>query len=303
MTHSLVFIIFLAHLLVAPFIHCEDGDRIWGRVFALSGQPIDPQQTLSLLENLEDLYYEPKNNVQAKRYVKVRILLDSNYIAYHKCAGSSFKLMEDEIRMNSIYPNVVFYLATNRVRQFEYCKKVFERELDDDLYNLDNHMKKEIEKLRISVIDENSVQDIVADENFCNEIMSYLQSKTSLSFKEFVNQPEVGEKNFNQEYDKHVYGLCNKVLSVVKPTIDLEPLLVYDESLADSIDELSISWMKNIKLCRFITGTEKLDSIVYQALRKRYGKKDGTWLKRVTSFIRNKPEAKEKVKNKEIANV
>lgn len=303
MINSLFFIILSVHLL-ASAIYCEDGDEIWGQIFALSGQPIDPRQTLSLLENLEDLYSEPKNDIQAKRYVKVRILLDSNYIAYYKCAGSSFKLMEDEIRMNSIYPNVVFYLTTNRVRQFEYCKGVFERELDEDLYNLDNGLKKDIEKLRTSVIDENRVHDIVADENLSNEIISYLQLKTSISFREFANQPEVCETNFNQEYNKHVYGLCSKVLSVVKPTIDLEPLLVFDESLADSIDELSMTWMKNIKFCRFITETENLDSIIYQALRKRYGKKDGSyWIKRVTSFIRNKPEAKEKVKNEEVANV
>lgn len=237
-------------------------EELANKVFSLRGPALEPRETLEVLKRI---IQENPNNYH------VRDLLEANDVhSYRKCNTRTFALIDSLIKSNSAFSlSVIPYLKQCRENAIEFCVKTLVSELQLDISRFPELVVPDMTLFREKVLAIDPVEQPlhgIPQKNIEAGSAAFMQQQDP----ELVAQIKgKSSEQFVERFGEFVGGLCGEV-EEAHPGRAISALLQYDDYLlCKRLDEDSLNWLINIKICRFVT--ENLSSLsmnVYNRLRE-----------------------------------
>lgn len=235
-------LIVCAHLIASAAFKLEE------EVFAIEGEPLKPENTKRLLEQLA-------NNIDKVSWPRrdfVRLLIEAGELSRDKCDAKGFKsiksLSDFSSRHNYIHLNA--YLGHFEAAKFELCAD----SLAANLAHLVEHDVSAEDKAKLAAFKERVLANLDAnlDESAPADVSKALSVTLRAAAEEKFNDrgelDEEREDELDEFFEQLVGGSCRRVRRALKPVADVYNVL--SRPLFEACaDKLAKEWIFNENLC------------------------------------------------------
>lgn len=276
--HSLSLFVIVTNLAVAEINDYQDAAyEAWEadhyKVYATKGEPLGPEKTLVLLQNLHNAYQGKLGT--ADRLAKVDNLLSINKIDTTKCTPHYFGGLNKIIEYESVYTiNVIPYIKHFKSKLFLLCKEQFERNISAHLSNID---RANIRALHDEVFNANNRLDMVEQYFYIPRVaiqrgsLNYFVQKSTQDLTIFTANKQ-GKKLFSREIIRLIGTPCGQVTKWSKEGLETLNILKYDKDLMRQLKPETLERLVDAEICAEIDklSLEVLSKYIYDDLKVRF---------------------------------
>lgn len=228
---------------------------MYNKVYATQGQSIGPTKTADLLRRLMKIYEdEPDADLMRK---DLRSLIEVGNIDETKCDKNTVMSINELMQSFKMYSvNLVPYLKHCKNELYSSCEEIFEDELEESIYSLSRPERIKILLLRRGVsesIDESLNVDkqyqLIPRSAIEEGIITYMEQHTKLINAVDESDVKISKDKFLNEFENWVVNLCERVTWAIDHKVEL---FMDDEELVEKMDQKTLTWMTNWRLCRDI---------------------------------------------------
>lgn len=236
----------------------DDAKLIIERLYSNTGGHLNSKSTLKLLKQLSENYSSRIDDARfVKKKDKLKEIIEVNNITHDKCNLDYFIRLKKLIKSNSKKSISVYnYLREQRNKQFLECKEVFEDEMKLKINELDKATKDKIQSMRESIIKTSVGQAhdgrylVISLDLLKIGVSNFIIKTSRYTKKQFIGD-EDGKELFSQEFAKIPAPICVKLKEKLSQITDLFTSFIYGPE-SEIIDQLTIEWLENMKICSII---------------------------------------------------
>lgn len=241
-----------------------DWKKLDKKVYLLSGDILDPSETLGLLKILEKQYSTLKGEKSTSKHQSIKNLLRITEMIQEQCENidKTFEIIYREFSFNSRYPNLVAFLTHYRDIQFSICQETLNNRLQHDIELLPKSIGDNFKKFKESVLAANPFDYPrgqifkISDRNLLIKGIAHYLEQQQNTFDEKLVNAHSRVDIYKIKFDNLIREPCNRIMNTEPISVQEYRVLARDTEMVRKLGSFAREWMENSNLCYSIFNGE-----------------------------------------------